>query len=74
MKYQVDFKISNYDLSDFLLKEKYLSFSQSVLSVWTNAYLVTKIDKTVNRPGGRYTPTGVKEGFVYTSVHYLFLS
>ena len=62
VKYQVDFKITNFDLADFLLAKKYSSFSQSVQSVWPNAYLVTKIDKTVNRPGGRYTPTGVKEG------------
>ena len=58
----MDFKISNFDLAEVLVNSKYLAFSQKVISIWSNAYLVTKIDKTVNRPGGRYTPTGVKEG------------
>ncbi|XP_065072141.1 alpha-sarcoglycan-like [Rhopilema esculentum] len=66
VKYQVDFKISNFDLADFLLRDKYRSFAQEVQDIWTNAYIVTKIDKTVNRPGGRYTPTGVKEGVFIT--------
>ena len=64
----MDFKISNFDLSDILLNGKYQLFTQSVQSIWNNGYLVTKIDKTVNRPGGRYTPTGVKEGFVYKCI------
>jgi len=66
VKYQMDFKISNFDLSDILLNGKYLLFTQSVQSIWSNGYLVTKIDKTVNRPGGRYTPTNVKEGVFIT--------
>ena len=72
MKYQVDFKISNFDLADFLLRDKYRSFAQEVQDIWTNAYIVTKIDKTVNRPGGRYTPTGVKEGLVFEVFTSLF--
>ncbi len=62
MRYQTDFKVSNYDLVDFLAGKKYLSMLGIVRGFWPTAYDVTKIDKTVNRPGGRYTPTGVKEG------------
>lgn len=66
VKYQTDFKIANFNLADFLGGQNKLSFSQKVQRIWPNAYRVTKVDKTTNRPGGRFTPTGTKEGVFIT--------
>eukprot|EP00794_Sanderia_malayensis_P016974 gene16974-18685_t len=66
VKYQTDFKVTNFDLADFLLGKKYEAMVQIVRKNWPNAHQVTDIDKTTNRPGGRFTPTGFKEGVFIT--------